>query len=95
MPEDIGPLDFGPVDVSPYSCSPVNIYTLPEGPPGHVEKLLNISTKFRRKLSVPDVVVYDSTRKVHIVIEVCTAVLYILLLCTLIHYFSCNIFSQG
>ena len=91
---DIGPQDFGPLVISSY-CSPVSIHTLPEGPPGHIEKLLNISTKFRKKISVPDVVVYDSTGKVLIVIEVCTVVLYILLLCTLIHYFSCNIFSQG
>ena len=49
---DIGPQDFGPLVVSSY-CSPVSIHTLPEGPPGHIEKLLNISTKFRKNFLYP------------------------------------------
>ena len=82
-------LDLGYLDVS----SHINISSLPEGPvPGLVGKLMRMGSKFKKKLSVPDVIVYDYNAKVRVVIEVCTVVLYILL-CTLIHYFGCNIFS--
>ena len=74
--------------------SNIDVGSLPEEPvPGLKKKLITLGSKFRKKLSIPDVIVYDKSTKVLLVVEVCTVVLYILL-CILIHYFGCNIFPQ-
>ena len=40
--------------------SHINISSLPEGPvPGLVGKLMRMGSKFKKKLNVPDVIVYD------------------------------------
>ena len=58
-------LDLGSLGVS----SHINIGSLPEEPvPGLVRKLMRMGSKFQKKLSVPDVIVYNYNAKVRVVI---------------------------